>query len=242
MERMDVCCRDVERAQKARVVFEVQRARNARTIYDAQRAGAEFSAHRGTLPARPPTLTVSRSAIPVVRVEGDTLTFPVVAFVEGVRQPANSEGPELFLASEFSRALDSALSMPVVFQHPTKDGGRRYVSINEPPFDSGTGVPVGFVTAAEFDAKRLVVQVVAWFSKLRQAGPEAEALGEAILRGDQVEVSIGHYSRMFPEVGRYNGEAFSGVHTDVVFDHLALLPLGTPAACGWADGCGTPRV
>jgi hypothetical protein len=212
----------------------------ARTVFDATQAGASISACRGVTPRV--ALAVSASAAAVVVVNGDEVTLPVVAFVEGVRQPANSEGPELFLTSQFSKALDSALSMPVVFQHPTVDQGAAYVSINDPrQFDPNTGVRIGLVTDAGFDGDRLVLQVTIWLSKLRQAGPEGAALADAIVSGQQTEVSIGHWSRVLPIDGIYQGQPFMGVHTDILFDHLALLSLGQDGACSIKDGCGSSR-
>lgn len=214
-------------------------ARAARVVHEAQRAGATLVAHRGVLDEHP-ALTAHRAAIPVVRIDGDQVTFPVVAFVEGVRRPSGASGAGLFLASEFARALPSAQGMPVVFRHPTRDG--HPVSVNDPPFDPGTGVPVGFLIAEEFQGGRMLAQAAMWLSKLRQAGPEAAAVGEAIAAGQQVEVSIGHRSREHRSPGVFNGEAYDYAHTDIAFDHLALLPIGMPGACSCEMGCGTCRT
>jgi len=225
----------------------VTAARSARAIFEAERAGASITASRGVLPATRPTLNIiaSRSAPAMAKVDGDVLTFPIVPFVQGVRRAANAPHPELYLTKEFARALDSAIRMPIVFQHPYRtdpDGSGRYVSIHDGPFDQHTGVIVGMVTAAEFVGDRMVAQVAVWRSKFAQGGPEAIAVVQALETGLPVEVSIGHFANVVPHGGFYEGEAYFGVHTDVLYDHCALLPLGTPGACSWDAGCGAGRA
>lgn len=219
-------------------------ARTARAIFEATRAGASITASRGVLPATKPGLafTASRSSKPTVKVDGDVLTFPVVPFVQGVRRAANAPHPELYLTKEFEPALESALQMPVVFQHPHR-AEVGYVSIHDPgPFDPFTGVIVGMLTAAKFADDRMVAEVAVWRSKFAQGGPEAEAVVMALETGQQqIEVSIGHFANVVPIGGFFDGEAYYGVHTDVLFDHLALLPVGTPGACTWEAGCGADR-
>lgn len=215
-------------------------AHAARAIYEAKRAGATITACRGAAPARP-AFSVHAAAPAAVEVDGDQLSFPVVAAVQGVRQPANSAGPELVLAAQLGRNIDGARAMPVVFQHPQVGG--EYVSTDHlGPFDAQTGVRIGIVRDARMDGERMLVDVVTWLSKLRQAGPEAERLGDAILAGETVEVSLGYFTQVVPVGGIYRGDPYVGVHTDIRYDHLALLPLGQRGACSAEAGCGAPRA
>lgn len=216
----------------------VTAARSARAIFEAERAGA-FVASRGAVPSTRPTLSIiaSRSAPARAKVDGDMLTFPIVPFVQGVRRAANAEYPELYLTREFEKAIESALHMPVVFQHPYRTGSG-YVSIHDAPFDEHTGVIVGMVTAVEFVDDRMHTQVAVWRSKFAQGGPEALAVAHALETGLPVEVSIGHFANIVPHGGFHDGAPYFGVHTDVWFDHLAVLPLNQTGACSWDSGCG----
>jgi len=231
------CAREAARIYQRRQ--NLRAALAARAIYEAKRAGATIAACRSGAPARA-AFSVHAAAPAAVEVDGDQLSFPVVAAVQGVRQPANSAGPELVLAAQLARNIEGARAMPVVFQHPRVDG--EYVSIDHPgPFDAQTGVRIGIVRDARMDGERMVVDVVTWASKLRQAGPEAERLGDAILAGETVEVSLGYFTQVVPVSGIYKGDPYVGVHTEIRYDHLALLPLGQRGACSAEAGCGGPR-
>ena len=60
--------------------------------------------------------------------------------------------------------------------------------------------------------------------------------------GEQVEVSTGYWANVRPSSGKFNGEAYVGIQTNVVPDHLAILEEGAIGACSWKDGCGAPRL
>lgn len=207
-----------------------------------QRVSVSRSAHRCSSAK---LLFVAKAA--EAKIDGDNLTFPVVAFVEGIRQPANSGGPELFLKSEFEPALPSAIGMPVVFNHPQVTdpvwGDVWYVPVNySEPFDAGTGVFLGQVDDGRFEDDRMILDVTVSFSRFAMAGAEARLAGQTIVEGGQLEVSLGHFSNVLPIGGFWNGQPYFGVHTDVEFDHLALLPVGVEGACDASAGCGAPRA
>lgn len=218
----------------------VRAAENARAVYDATRA---IVAQRGALPARRYAVCKGKAVKP--KVMGDTIELSVVAAVEGVRRPVNSEGPELVLASQLEASLEGAVGMPVAFDHPqvTTGGATEWVSIADPrTFDAGTGVLVGASAAARIEETRMVVEVAASLAQMRTAGDAGVALAEALVAGETTEVSLGYYAVTVPAAGIYAGEPYTGVHTEIEFDHLALLPLGVPGACSVQNGCGTSRA
>lgn len=219
---------------------DVAAAEVARSVYDASRA---IVANRGA--ALAPRLSACKGSIVAPKVDGDQIALSVVAAVEGVRRPVNSEGPELVLAYQLEAALEGAIGMPVTFDHPqvTTAAGTEHVSIKDKrAFDANTGVPVGTVADARVDGDRMVVDVTASISALRSAGDGGNALADALLRGEQTEVSLAYFAVTVPASGVYEGEPYVGVHTEIAFDHLALLPLGVPGACSLANGCGTSRA
>lgn len=219
-------------------------AERSRAAYEASQA---MVALRGAPPVRSARrLAVCKGKAVAPKIAGDQITMSVVAAVEGVRRPINSSGPELVLAHQLELALDGAFEMPVTYDHPqvtSVTGVREWVSVNDPrPFDANTGVPVGTVSGARIDDDRMVVDVTASLSALRGAGAGGVALADALVAGEQTEVSLGYYAVTVPASGIYDGEPYTGVHTEIEFDHCALLPLGTPGACSTADGCGTGRA
>jgi hypothetical protein len=64
---------------------------------------------------------------------------------------------------------------------------------------------------------------------------------DKITNGGPLEVSTAYWANLIPRPGVFNGAAYSGVQTDLVPDHLALLPSGI-GRCSVADGCGAPRM
>lgn len=216
----------------------LQAAENARAVYEAGRA---IVASRGATPASR-SFAVCKGKVMKPKVDGDTIEMSVVAAVEGVRRPINSAGPELVLASQLEASIEGAVGMPVSFDHPqvTSAGGTEWVSINDPrPFDAGTGVLVGASAAARIEETRMVVEVVASLAQMRAAGQSGADLAAALERGETTEVSLGYYAVTVPAAGIYEGEPYTGVHSEIEFDHCALLPLGVRGACAVSDGCGT---
>ncbi len=219
---------------------DVRAAENARAVYDAQQA---IVASRGAVLA--PVLTVCKGKVVAPKIAGDTIEMSVVAAVEGVRRPVNSAGPELVLAKQLEDAIEGAVGLPIVFDHPqvTKDGTTEWVSVGDlREFDANTGVLVGAASSAVVENGRMVLDVVASLARMREAGDGGKALAAALERGETTEVSLGYYAVVVPSSGIYDGAPYTGVHTEIEFDHLALLPLGVPGACSVKNGCGTGRT
>lgn len=220
----------------------VRAAENARAVYEATQA---IVASRGAAPEMTRALTVCKGMAVSPKADGDTIEFSVVAAVEGVRRPVNSSGPELVLASQLEASLDGAIGMPVTFDHPqvTTGGKTEWVSITDQrAFDANTGVLVGASADARVDDGRMVVEVVASLAQMRSAGDGGKALADALVAEETTEVSLGYFAVTVPVSGIYEGEPYTGVHTEIGFDHLALLPIGVPGACSIDAGCGTGRA
>lgn len=169
----------------------------------------------------------------------DHLVVPIVALVEGVIHPSNSEKPELALASEFGIHPQGWDGRPVVINHPQRDGDP--VSANSPEVLEQE--QIGQLFNTEIDGKKLKTE--AWLNLEKIAELDDEETNAAIERienGDIVEVSTGLFALIEPIEGEFDGESYSGVWRNVIPDHLAILPEGVIGACSIEDGCGAPRL
>ena len=168
----------------------------------------------------------------------DFTVVPVIAIVEGVLQAANSPQPELVRASEFDPA--SWNGRPITFGHPAI--GETLVSASASP-EVFEQVAVGTIfNSVIIDGTKLRVE--AWIDnkKVEEQGDEAIATFARILAGEAVEVSTGYFADSIQEEGRFDGEKFEAVQSDIKPDHLAILVGDDIGACSLEDGCGTNRV
>ncbi len=168
----------------------------------------------------------------------DYTVVPVVALKEGVFQCVTCEGPELYLAQEFAGVVESWNGRPVTLGHPKRDG----MLVSAGTRDIHESVVIGVIFNAELEDAKLKLE--AWIDneKVKDLGDDAEATLDRMNAGEQVEISTGYFANVRPSSGKFNGEAYAGVQTNVVPDHLAILEEGTNGACSWKDGCGAPRL
>jgi len=164
----------------------------------------------------------------------DHIVVPVVALVEGVLQAMNADGPELVLASEFSKTPQGWNGRPVVPNHPAVGDDR--VSANSPSILEAN--EVGRVFNTRVAGKKLLMD--AWLDPDLVTKLESDLL-ERLNSGKTVEVSVGVFVTAEEKKGKYNGDAYDRVWRDIIPDHLAMLPEGMPGACNIEDGCGAPR-
>jgi len=156
------------------------------------------------------------------------LVVPVIMMVEGVH--AGSHGPLLHPAEELGRFVETWNGIPVVIQHPERDGTN--VSANSPDIiDTQT---VGRIYNAHMDGQRLCAE--AWIDQERIASVSPETLN-LIQSQRRLDVSVGVFSEDDLTPGTWNGEEYTGIARGHRPDHLALLP-GGQGACSWDDGCG----
>ncbi len=166
------------------------------------------------------------------------LVIPVVALVEGVLHSANSEQPELALASEFGKAPKGWNGRPVTINHPEIRGEK--VSANSPEVLETEQIGQLFNTV--LDGKKLKTEAWINVERANALGGEIETTVGRLLDGDVVEISTGLFSDIEPEKGTHEGEQFFGVWRNVIPDHLAVLTEGNVGACSVADGCGANRA
>lgn len=165
----------------------------------------------------------------------DHVVAPTVALVgDIVMQARGSIGPELVPAALLARAPVQWNGRPVVLRHPAG------VTANNPNVLESQGL--GVVFGAEF--KNNALQMEAWLDVDRalKIGDEALAVVNAVSNNETINVSIGAMVRIDPTPGvTADGRSYSGVWTEIVADHLAILP-DEVGACSVAHGCGTVRA
>ena len=160
------------------------------------------------------------------------LIVPVVALVEGVLWPSNSEKPELALASEFGRFPESWDGRPILQGHPHNTDGEPVAANSPDLWDTSV---MGQLFNTTLDGKKLKAEM--WVN--------TEKAGEELIdrfNDEVVEVSTGLFAETENESGIFNGERYEGIWRNIVPDHLAILSAGTTGACSVADGCGAPRT
>jgi hypothetical protein len=163
-----------------------------------------------------------------VHQEKPHLIVPVVMIVEGVLH--GNQGPLLHLADEFGRVPDAWNGIPVVIDHPEKDGNA--VSANSPEIiDSRT---VGRVYNTALSGNKLKSEVWLDEDKLNEISPGTL---EEINDRKAIEVSVGVFTDNEDADGTWNGKDYVQIAHNHRPDHLAILPNAV-GACSCADGCG----
>lgn len=170
----------------------------------------------------------------------DHYVFPVVALMEGVIWPGNSEVPELVLASELEKVYGSWDGRPVVMNHPKDDEGS-YAMANTP--EMLTKFQFGRTFNTKMDDKKLLME--AWLDpeKAKSVDKAVETI-ERIQNDEMVEVSTGAWVVCEEADGIYEptGQEYHLIWREVYSDHLAILEEGMIGACSNEMGCGVPRV
>lgn len=164
------------------------------------------------------------------------VVVPIVALVEGVIQCQTCPAPELALASEFAKVLDTWNGLPVTMRHPVNARG-------EPVAASSPKILEAYQIGQTFGAELLEdtkLRVEAWLNPdlIEAVGDEAKATLERIEAGERVEVSVGMFVTPQAERGRFNGRTYAAVQREIRGDHVAILGESEKGACSWEDGCG----
>lgn len=159
----------------------------------------------------------------------DYLVAPLTMIVPGVLN--GSKGPLYYPLDEISKNYDAWNGMPIVIDHPMKDGIP--TSARNPGVLKKSGV--GQVFNAKVDGK-LVAE--GWFDeqRLQKLSPSSY---EKLISGKPEELSTGLFTDNIPVKNGLapSGEAYVAVATNYRPDHLAILP-GKRGACSVKDGCG----
>lgn len=170
--------------------------------------------------------------------ERNHLVVPVVALVEGVLHPANTQNPEFVPSEVINHAPQGWNGRPVVLGHPKI--GADFVSANSPDILEKEGI--GVIFNAEIQKEKLVLE--AWIDKERatKQGVETEELIQRLEAGQMTEVSIGALVSAKKILGNHKGKQYHAIWQHIVPDHLAFLHKGDIGACSNDAGCGAPRV
>jgi len=163
-----------------------------------------------------------------VHQEKKHLVVPVIMIVEGVLN--GSHGPLLHLKEDFGQIPGVWNGIPIVINHPSKDG--KGISANSPEvIEAGK---IGTVYNAYMDGDKLKGE--AWLDENKLSTVSAKTL-LTINSLLPLEISVGVYTDDEPVTGEWNGVKYSAIARNHRPDHLALLPDDV-GACSLKDGCG----
>ena len=172
------------------------------------------------------------------------LVVPVVALIEGVIEPENSDGPELVLAEDLAIAPQGWNGRPVVGPHPADGNGS--ASASTPTRLETLAFGTLFEGHVGDTPHGPALLVEAWLNEAqaRACGADEASVIERLLAEppQMVEVSVGVFVTLIAAPGTWNGQKYVGRWSAIVPDHLAMLPPGVPGACSVAAGCGAPRT
>lgn len=140
-----------------------------------------------------------------------------------------SKGPLMYPADELAKSPQDWNGMPILLDHPYKDGYP--VSGRSPDIFAKQGL--GYVYHARFQGK-LVAE--GWFDVelCKRNAPKVLANLEA---GKPLELSTGLFTTNVPAEGTYNGKGYKYEARNYKPDHLAVF-VDKIGACSLADGCG----
>ena len=157
--------------------------------------------------------------------------YPVVMLVEGVHHGANSD-PLFYPAEVIAASARKWERMPLPIQHPQNGSTGEYMLCNDPLVASEWSV--GWIENSRFVNGKLLAD--AWVN-LEIARTKQPGMIDALDAGEPMDVSTGLLAMEDGTPGTWNGENYSSAITEIIPDHLALLP-GGQGACSWNDGCG----
>lgn len=165
----------------------------------------------------------------------DYLVAPVVMMVEGVH--VGDLGPILYTAEELGKLPVAWNTKPVVVYHPVRNGMQTTACI---PIEISSR-KIGVIMNSTYD-KGLKAET--WMEPDRIEKVDAR-VGEALVKNEMMEVSIGVWMDLEIIDGTWNGpngpEEYTMIAHNLVPDHLAILP-DLVGACSIEDGAGLLRT
>ena len=155
------------------------------------------------------------------------LVAPLTMIVPGVLN--GSKGPLLYPEEEVSKNPEAWNNMPIVVNHPTKNGSP--VLARDP--EVLERYQIGTVFNSKYNGK-LVAE--GWFD-LERTRKTNIGIYQKLTNNQPIELSTGLYTENEPFEGVWNNRAYKYVARNYRPDHLAIL-LGSRGACSISDGCG----
>lgn len=158
------------------------------------------------------------------------LVAPVRMIVPGVLN--GSKGPLYYPPEEISKDYTAWNHMPIVVQHPTKDGQ----AISARSADVLNTQGIGTVLDARITDGKLDANGYFDVALTRKVAPDILSQLES---GKPIELSTGLFTENQPahNGAHFNGKKYTYIARNYKPDHLAILP-GKVGACSIKDGCG----
>lgn len=157
------------------------------------------------------------------------LVAPLTLIVPGVLN--GSQGPLYYPPEEIRRNVDAWNGVPMVVQHPTRNGtpisGRTPEAMSKQEIGRVYNVRIG-------DGGKL--QAEGWFD-VQATDRVDRTIMPRLRKGEPIELSTGLFTSNEPRPGDYNGKRYTHIARNYKPDHLAILPDRT-GACSIRDGCG----
>jgi len=154
-----------------------------------------------------------------------------VMLVEGVHHGSGSD-PVFYPSEVIMQSAADWNRMPVPVYHPTNQDGDHVLCNDNPKIANEWSV--GWIENARFLNGKLHAEV--WIN-IEDANQRHPGLIDLLDAGEQMDVSTGLLALSDETPGTWNDESYAATITQIIPDHLALLP-GTQGACSWDDGCG----
>jgi hypothetical protein len=156
------------------------------------------------------------------------LVVPISLIVPGVLN--GSKGALYYPHEEIVKNVEAWNGIPIVLNHPSKDG--KPVSARTPEIYNKS--VMGFLMNAEGTDK---LRAEGWFDIEQTAKVDNRVL-QAVQNNTPIEVSTGlHTDIDTVENGSFNGVSYTSIARNYTPDHLAILPDAV-GACSIKDGCG----
>jgi hypothetical protein len=179
------------------------------------------------------TATLRKAEIRSANLQGRDYTVVPAVMLMGdmIISAGGSSGPELVPAEELAKLPTSWNTRPVLLDHPANGIAGEPSTIEQAAF--------GQLFGTEFTDNRLRTEV--WIDDERVA-----ALGldvkERLASEEGISVSVGVSITLERTAGKIGDTEYVGIWRNLVPDHLAVLPAGTPGACSVSAGCGLNRT
>jgi len=157
--------------------------------------------------------------------------YPVVMLLPGVHQGAI--GPPVYYPAEtIAKSAHLWAGVAATIFHPVNAQGDYCLLASSPA--NRQEWAIGDIDSPFSKIGKLIGKIRLDVVKTNQKYP---GLIEALDAGEPMDVSTGLLATDDGRPGQWGGKKYAATITEIIPDHLALLP-GSQGACSWNDGCG----